>query len=159
MRGMMTAAEALGQALLEIAEQRRATPCQGRRRDRWTSESAEDRAWAATVCVGLNCEVLPECAAAAAEQGEKFGVWAGADRTPLKKPRTRRAGSRLMPRRNRISRPWTRRTRAPELAPPEPTPTPERLAKQLVARGLAHPRILEVSEAYTPTRRNPDAQP
>ncbi len=58
-----------------------------------------------------------------------------------------------MPRRNRISRPWTRRTRVPELAPPEPTPTPPQLAQRLVSRGLAHPRILEVSEAFTPARQ------
>ncbi len=64
-----------------------------------------------------------------------------------------------MPRRNRISRHWTRRTRAPELAPPEPPPTPEQLAQRLVSRGLARPRILEVFEAYTPTRRHPDATP
>jgi len=63
-----------------------------------------------------------------------------------------------MPRRNRISRPWTRRTRAGQLSPPEPPSTPESLARRLVNRGLAHPRILEVSEAYTP-RRNSDAQP
>ena len=61
-----------------------------------------------------------------------------------------------MPRRNRISRPWTRRTRAGQLAPPEPPPTPEQLAQRLVSRGLAHPRILEPAEAYTATRRNPD---
>ncbi len=61
-----------------------------------------------------------------------------------------------MPRRNRAPRP---RTRAPELAPPEPTPTPPQLAQRLVSRGLAHPRILEVSEAYAPSRRHPDAQP
>ena len=64
-----------------------------------------------------------------------------------------------MPRHNRISRHWTRRTRAPELAPPEPTPTPEQLAQRLVSRGLAHPHILEAAEAYTPTRRTLDAQP
>ncbi len=58
-----------------------------------------------------------------------------------------------MPRRNRISRPWTRRTGAPDLAPPEPTPPPPQLAQRLVSRGLAHPRILEVSEAFTPPRQ------
>jgi len=65
-----------------------------------------------------------------------------------------------VPRRNRASRPWTRSAaRAPGLAPPERQPTPEQLAQRLVSRGLAYPRILEVSEAYTPTRRTPDAQP
>lgn len=85
---MTTAAEVLGQALLELAEQGRATPCQGRRRDRWTSESAEDRAWAASVCVTLGCPVIEVCGAAADEHDERFGVWAGVDRTPAphKKP-------------------------------------------------------------------------
>lgn len=43
----MTAAEALSLVLLELAEQGRATPCQGRRRDRWTSDDAAEREWAA----------------------------------------------------------------------------------------------------------------
>jgi len=77
----MTASEVFGQALLEIAEQGRATPCQGRRRDRWTSDDATERAWAATVCVGLGCEVLLQCRAAADERDERFGVWGGVDCT------------------------------------------------------------------------------
>jgi len=77
----MTAVEVLGRALLEIADQGRATPCQGRRRDRWTSDDATQRAWAATVCRGLNCPMLEECGAAADEQDERFGVWGGRDRT------------------------------------------------------------------------------
>lgn len=77
----MTAAEALSLVLLELAEQGRATPCQGRRRDRWTSDDAAEREWAAAVCVGLDCPVLEECAAAAAEREEKFAVWGGVDRT------------------------------------------------------------------------------
>ncbi len=79
----MTAAEALTLALLELAEQGHATPCQGRRRDRWTSECAEDRAWAAAVRVGLRCEVLEACSAAAVEHDERFGVWGGRDRTAV----------------------------------------------------------------------------
>jgi len=77
----VTAQEALSPALLELAEQGRATPCQGQRRDRWTSESAEERAWAAVHCVSLDCAVLEACAAAAAENGEKFAVWGGVDHT------------------------------------------------------------------------------
>ena len=61
-----------------------------------------------------------------------------------------------MPRRNRR---WRPRTRAAQVAQPERQPTPPQLAQRLVSRGLATPRILEVSEAYTPTRRTPDAQP
>jgi len=91
----MTAGEVFGQALLEVAEQGRATPCQGRRRDRWTSESAEEREWAATVCVTLACPVLEECAAAAAERKESFAVWGGVDYTlPRAAPhKQRRAAS------------------------------------------------------------------
>jgi len=59
-----------------------------------------------------------------------------------------------VPRRNRAPRP---RTRAAQVAPPERQPTPEQLAQRLVSRRLAAPIILEVSEAYTPTRRTPDA--
>jgi len=78
----MTASEVFGKALLEIAEQGRATPCQGRRRDRWTSDHVEERAWAASVCVTLACEVLLQCRAAADEHDEKHGVWGDRDRTP-----------------------------------------------------------------------------
>jgi len=77
----VTAHEVLYTALLDLAAQGGATPCQGRRRDRWTSDSADDRAWAASVCVTLNCPVLEECAAAAAESKEKFAVWGGRDHT------------------------------------------------------------------------------
>ncbi len=77
----MTAAEVLGRALLELAEQGQATPCQGRRRDRWTSDDAEERAWAASVCVTLACPVLGQCGAAADEQDERANVWGGRDRT------------------------------------------------------------------------------
>jgi len=62
-----------------------------------------------------------------------------------------------VPRRNRAPRPRTRRTRAAQVAPPERQPTPPQLAQRLVIRGLAHPRILEVFEVYTPSRRHPDA--
>jgi len=86
----MSAAEAFGRALLELAEQGRSTPCQGRRRDRWTSESAEDRAWAAAVCVGLSCQLLEQCGAAADERDERANVWGGRDRTAAT---TRKAAS------------------------------------------------------------------
>jgi hypothetical protein len=59
-----------------------------------------------------------------------------------------------VPRRNRARRP---RTRAAQVTPPERQPTPPQLAQRLVSRGLALPHILEMGEAYTPTRRNPDA--
>ncbi len=77
----VTAAEALSLALADLAVRGERTPCQGRRRDRWTSESAEDRSWASSVCLTLGCPVLEQCAAAAVEGKESFGVWAGKDRT------------------------------------------------------------------------------
>ncbi len=86
----MTAAEALGRGLLELADQGQRTPCQGRRRDRWTSDDATDRAWAAAVCVSLSCAVLVQCGDAAAEQGEKHHTWGGLDRTAAT---TRRSSS------------------------------------------------------------------
>lgn len=77
----MTAHERLMAALTRLAEANKFTPCQGRRRDRWTSDDATERAWAAAVCVGLSCQLLEECGLAADEQGERFGTWAGTDRT------------------------------------------------------------------------------
>lgn len=77
----MTAAEALAHALADLADQGRRTPCQGRRRDRWVSDSADERAWAASVCRSLACPVLEACGAAADEQGARFHVWGGTDRT------------------------------------------------------------------------------
>ena len=79
--GLMTAAEELTLALVDLTDRGERTPCQGRHRDRWTSDDADDRAWAAAVCVGLGCEVLEECRAAAAENGEKHYVWGGVDHT------------------------------------------------------------------------------
>ncbi len=92
---VVTAAEVLGRALADLADRGHATPCQGRRRDRWTSADATDREWAAAVCVGLDCAVLVECGAAADEHDEKHHVWAGVDRTPPlpTKKRTTREGA------------------------------------------------------------------
>jgi len=86
----MTAPEVLASALLELGERGRATPCHGA--DEWTSDHAEDRALAARWCDG--CPVLVECAAAADEHDERFGVSAGADRTP---PPNRRRTARGPP--------------------------------------------------------------
>jgi len=83
----MTAAEALGHALLELAERHLTTPCQGRHRDRWTSDDATQREWA-THCCG-RCAILASCRLAADEQGEKHHVWAGVDRTPPHPARNR----------------------------------------------------------------------
>lgn len=83
----MTAGEALTLALLDLAENDQRAPCQGRRRDRWTSDDAAEREWAASVCASLPCPILAECGAAAAEARERFGVWAGVDRTATPKAR------------------------------------------------------------------------
>lgn len=81
----MIAAEVLGHALLELAEQGRATPCQGRRRDRWTSDDAADREWAAHCCE--LCPVLAACRHVADERDERHHVWGGTDRTAPTRPR------------------------------------------------------------------------
>ena len=54
----------------------------------WCSDDADDRAQAARWCTG--CSVLAECAAAADERGERFGTWAGVDRT-VAAPKTKRS--------------------------------------------------------------------
>ena len=78
----MSAAEALGRALADLADRGWRTPCQGRRRDRWTSADATDREWAAAVCVGAGCPVLVQCGDAGAEFKAAHHVWGGVDRTP-----------------------------------------------------------------------------
>jgi hypothetical protein len=80
----MTAAHDLTQALLQLAEQGEPLPCQGRQRDRWTSEDRHEREWAASVCVTLACPVLDQCAAAGHEMKASY-VWGGHDRTPKAK--------------------------------------------------------------------------
>lgn len=45
----------------------------------WLSEDEDERAAAASWCEG--CQVFAECSNAAEAAGEKFGVWAGVDRT------------------------------------------------------------------------------
>jgi len=83
---VVTAAELLGHELHELAERHLTTPCQGRHGDRWTSDHADDREWAAHCC--RLCPVLASCRQAADEQGEKHHVWAGVDRTPPTRART-----------------------------------------------------------------------
>ncbi len=78
----MTAAERLTRALVDLADRGELTPCQGRRRDRWTSDDATDREWAASVCLTLACRVLEQCAALADERDERHHVFGGVDRTP-----------------------------------------------------------------------------
>jgi len=48
----------------------------------WTSEQPEEREAAAYRCAG--CPVIVPCAAYSAAARERFGTWAGVDRTPGK---------------------------------------------------------------------------
>lgn len=54
-------------------------PCMGD--DRWTSESAAVREWAAWHCA--RCPVIELCGAFAEANQEVHGVWAGRDRSTL----------------------------------------------------------------------------
>ncbi len=55
----------------------------------WTSDDPEDRAYAAPLC--RRCPLVTECAEAAEATAEKFGVWAGVDRTLV--PRGKRGAA------------------------------------------------------------------
>lgn len=85
----MTAWETLTAALISLRDRDQRTPCQSRHRNRWTSDDAEDREWAAAAC--RLCPLVAECAAAAEETRERHYVWAGVDRTA--RPTKRRAAS------------------------------------------------------------------
>ncbi len=87
----MTAAEVLTRALVDLADHGRRPRCgEPGSHDLWLSDHADDRAQAARWCTG--CAVMVECAAAADEQGERFGTWGGVDRTPP--PPTRKRTTR-----------------------------------------------------------------
>lgn len=88
----MTAHEDLTTALVAMLDANDRPPCcWPDSRAWWTSDRAEDRARAAGHCHG--CTILGACHDAAEETNEKFGVWAGRDRTPVTKwkPRPREA--------------------------------------------------------------------
>ena len=78
-----TAGERLAIALEAAVFRGDRVPCAGR--EEWVSEDVDERAEAARAC--RPCPVTALCAAAADEHREKFGVWAGVDRTP--RPRRR----------------------------------------------------------------------
>lgn len=61
------------------------TPCQSAP-DAWTAAEQETRARAALACAG--CPLLEQCGDYAAAAGERWGVWAGHDRTT--RPQARR---------------------------------------------------------------------
>ena len=76
----MTAQQQLTEALLALLERGQTPPCRrSRHRDYWTSDDREEREYAAASC--RMCPLLADCRAAADEAKEKFGVWAGVDRT------------------------------------------------------------------------------
>lgn len=77
-RPVTTAAQqALTTALVDLLDRGRRPVCAGR--DEWLSDSADVRAEAAALC--LRCWIIAECHEAAEEAGERFGTWAGLDRT------------------------------------------------------------------------------
>ena len=73
----MTDLDALHAALVDAAPRGTPPPCVIDPTGGWLSDDPDQRAHAATLCRG--CSVLDECRAVGA--GEKFGVWAGTDRT------------------------------------------------------------------------------
>ncbi len=83
----MTAAEALGHALLELTEQGVRVPCHDA--DEWTSDHADDRAYATALC--RPCPVLALCRQAADEVKATSHVWGGTDRTTATPTRPKRA--------------------------------------------------------------------
>jgi WhiB family redox-sensing transcriptional regulator len=90
-----TAAQALANAVAELADHGQPVPCQSQRRDRWTSEDSHERAWAAAMC--HTCPLLAQCADAADEAREKWHVWGGHDRSPRPRRPGRPRGSHANP--------------------------------------------------------------
>jgi len=74
------ATQRLTHALLNLADQGGRPRCgEPATRDLWTSDAQAERALAVQHCAG--CPVLTACGAAAEANSERFGVWAGVDRT------------------------------------------------------------------------------
>jgi hypothetical protein len=74
------ASDRLTQALITMASQGLRPNCSDPESHwMWLSEHAEERQLAALMCGG--CPVLTECDDAAEANGERFGTWAGVDRT------------------------------------------------------------------------------
>ena len=80
----MATGRALTSALVRLASDGRRPPC-GDWGDGnpWVSDDSRERAQAALWCRG--CPVLAECGEAAEEADERFGVWAGVDRTGVRR--------------------------------------------------------------------------
>jgi hypothetical protein len=104
----VTAAEALTRRLVDLRGiVVNGRQCQSSSRDRWTSESAEDRGWAATVCSTLGCASSPS-APPPLTRATISGTWGGLDRTPApqhqKVPATNREESDLAVERVEVER-------------------------------------------------------
>lgn len=82
----MTAVEVLASELFRLTEQGVRVPCHDA--DEWTSDRADDRAYAAALC--RPCPVLALCRQAADEVKATY-VWGGVDRTIGRRPLPRRA--------------------------------------------------------------------
>ncbi|SDS21639.1 Transcription factor WhiB [Friedmanniella luteola] len=88
----MDALEKLTRALVQLASRGDRPRCGDPvTRDYWTSDNNQERKHAAAWCAG--CPVLNLCSAAADETSERFGVWAGVDRTPRPRPESRKASA------------------------------------------------------------------
>lgn len=74
----MTAHQDLIEGLRDALAEGLRVPCA--ESEGWVSDIPAQRAVAALLCTG--CPVMAECRAAADESGERFGVWAGVDRSP-----------------------------------------------------------------------------
>lgn len=79
MRGVVTAAETMTQALLDLTDHEQRPPC-GDRSGAWTSEDRRERQSAAKHCAG--CPLLDPCGQYGDEIRTRFGAWGGHDRTP-----------------------------------------------------------------------------
>jgi hypothetical protein len=80
------ASDELTRALINLAARGQRTHCSDPgTSELWLSEHKSDRAQAARMCAG--CPVIEPCGQAAEAKDERFGVWAGCDRTrPPGKP-------------------------------------------------------------------------
>lgn len=76
----MTASDGLTRALIAVAASGGSVPCgEYGGHLMWTSDDSDERALAASWCTG--CPVFSACGEAADANDERFGVWAGVDRS------------------------------------------------------------------------------
>ncbi|MGD7707009.1 WhiB family transcriptional regulator [Microlunatus sp. Y2014] len=86
---MRTATDRLTGALVTLAAAGERPPCGSfGAAELWTSDDADDRKTAAYWCDG--CPIITACGEAADENNERWGVWAGVDRSPQHRGRPRK---------------------------------------------------------------------